>query len=49
MSRFFGTFITHATGTAHGFASRPNLELPEVKAAYEGALKQTVNWFKKTL
>ncbi|KAA1469968.1 dienelactone hydrolase endo-1-3,1,4-beta-D-glucanase [Dentipellis sp. KUC8613] len=36
-------------GTAHGFAARPNLEVPEVKAGFEGALEQTVNWFKKTL
>ncbi|KAF8272182.1 hypothetical protein EI94DRAFT_1566829 [Lactarius quietus] len=37
------------TGTAHGFAVRPNLEVPEVKAGYEGGLEQTVAWFKKTL
>jgi len=36
-------------GTAHGFAVRPNLKVPEVKAGYEGALDQTVAWFKKTL
>jgi len=36
-------------GTAHGFALRPNLDVPEVKAGYEGALDQTVAWFKKTL
>ena len=36
-------------GTAHGFAVRPNLSVPEVKAAYEGGLEQTVAWFKKTL
>ncbi|KDR77601.1 hypothetical protein GALMADRAFT_245751 [Galerina marginata CBS 339.88] len=36
-------------GTAHGFASRPNLALPEIKEAYEGAFKQTVEWFQKTL
>ena len=36
-------------GTAHGFASRPNLDLPEIKAAYEEAFSQTVEWFKKTL
>ncbi|KAF8272180.1 Alpha/Beta hydrolase protein [Lactarius quietus] len=35
-------------GTAHGFAMRPNLEVPEVKAGYEGGLEQTVAWFKKT-
>ncbi|KAF7978527.1 hypothetical protein HWV62_45707 [Athelia sp. TMB] len=36
-------------GTAHGFACRPNLGLPEVKAGYEGALAQTIAWFNKTL
>jgi dienelactone hydrolase len=36
-------------GTAHGFALRPNLDLPEIKTAFEGALEQTVGWFKKTL
>ncbi|KAF8478080.1 dienelactone hydrolase endo-1-3,1,4-beta-D-glucanase [Russula ochroleuca] len=36
-------------GTAHGFAVRPNLKVPDVKAGYEGALDQTVAWFKKTL
>jgi len=36
-------------GTAHGFASRPNLNLPEIKEAWEGAFQQTINWFKKTL
>jgi len=36
-------------GTAHGFAVRPNLKVPEVKAGYEGALEQTVVWFNKTL
>lgn len=34
-------------GTAHGFAARPNLLLPEVKVAYEGALEQTISWFNK--
>jgi carboxymethylenebutenolidase len=37
------------TGTAHGFAIRPNQSVPEVKAGYDGALEQTVTWFKKTL
>ncbi|KAF9049634.1 dienelactone hydrolase endo-1,3,1,4-beta-D-glucanase [Hymenopellis radicata] len=37
------------TGTVHGFASRPNLEYPEVKEGFEGALRQTVEWFRKTL
>ncbi|EDR01792.1 dienelactone hydrolase endo-1,3,1,4-beta-D-glucanase [Laccaria bicolor S238N-H82] len=36
-------------GTAHGFASRPNLELPEIKAAHEQALEQAIAWFQKTL
>ena len=36
-------------GTAHGFALRPNLTVPDVKAAYEGTLDQAVAWFKKTL
>ncbi|KZV76148.1 dienelactone hydrolase endo-1-3,1,4-beta-D-glucanase [Peniophora sp. CONT] len=36
-------------GCAHGFAIRPNQSIPEVKAGYEGALAQTVDWFKKTL
>ena len=38
-----------AVGTVHGFAARPNLEIPEVKAGFEGALDQTMQWFKKTL
>ncbi|KIK69561.1 hypothetical protein GYMLUDRAFT_33934 [Collybiopsis luxurians FD-317 M1] len=36
-------------GTTHGFAARPNLSYPEVKAGYEGALEQTVQWFTRTL
>ena len=36
-------------GTAHGFASRPNLQLPEIKAAHEKASEQTIAWFQKTL
>jgi len=36
-------------GTTHGFASRPNLMIPELKKAHEEALDQTVEWFKKTL
>jgi hypothetical protein len=36
-------------GTAHGFAARPNLNVPEVKLAYEEAFEQTVEWFTKTL
>ena len=36
-------------GTAHGFAARPNLNVPEVKLAHEEAFEQTVEWFSKTL
>ena len=36
-------------GTCHGFAARPNLIIPEVVKGYEGALEQTVTWFKKML
>ncbi|TFK46058.1 dienelactone hydrolase endo-1-3,1,4-beta-D-glucanase [Heliocybe sulcata] len=36
-------------GTVHGFALRPHLADPEAKAAFEGALAQTVAWFEKTL
>jgi len=36
-------------GTAHGFAARPNLQLPEIVEAYNKALEQTISWFKKTL
>ncbi|KAF8991055.1 dienelactone hydrolase endo-1,3,1,4-beta-D-glucanase [Cyathus striatus] len=36
-------------GTAHGFATRPNLTIPEVKEGYEGALNQTIEWFRKYL
>jgi carboxymethylenebutenolidase len=41
--------VWRCVGTAHGFAVRPNLKVPDVKAGYEGALDQTVAWFKKTL
>jgi carboxymethylenebutenolidase len=37
------------TGTTHGFAARPNLSIPDVKAGFEGAFKSTVNWFNKHL
>jgi hypothetical protein len=44
------TSLTVSTpGTAHGFALRPNLALPDLKTAYEGALEQTAAWFEKTL
>lgn len=36
-------------GTAHGFATRPELTDPVIAEAYQGALYQTVEWFKKTL
>ncbi|KAI0070920.1 dienelactone hydrolase endo-1-3,1,4-beta-D-glucanase [Panus rudis PR-1116 ss-1] len=36
-------------GTAHGFAARPNLAEPDLAQAYHDALKQTIDWFKKTL
>jgi len=36
-------------GTAHGFACRPNLDIPEVKEGYEKSQEQTVAWFQKTL
>jgi len=41
--------MVNFTGTAHGFACRPNLGLQEVKEAYEKALEQTITWFQKTL
>ncbi|KAH8998643.1 dienelactone hydrolase endo-1-3,1,4-beta-D-glucanase [Lactarius akahatsu] len=41
--------VRPCAGTAHGFAVRPNLQVPEVKAGYEGGLEQTIAWFKKTL
>jgi carboxymethylenebutenolidase len=43
------TSLPLLSGTTHGFAARPNLEYPEVKAGFEGAFTQTVEWFKKTL
>lgn len=47
----FGCIDTNSLtiGTVHGFAARPNLSMPDVKEAYEGALEQTAAWFKKTL
>ncbi|VDB91760.1 unnamed protein product [Peniophora sp. CBMAI 1063] len=36
-------------GCAHGFAIRPNQAYEDVKAGYEGATVQTIEWFKKTL
>jgi carboxymethylenebutenolidase len=37
------------TGTTHGFAARPNLDVPELKEAYQKAFEQVVGWFNKTL
>ncbi|KAJ3576564.1 hypothetical protein NP233_g356 [Leucocoprinus birnbaumii] len=34
-------------GTCHGFAARPNTQLPEIKEAFEKSLTETVAWFKK--
>ncbi|KAI0345739.1 dienelactone hydrolase endo-1-3,1,4-beta-D-glucanase [Trametopsis cervina] len=36
-------------GTVHGFAARPNFAISEVVEAFNGALDQTVAWFKKYL
>ena len=36
-------------GATHGFAVRGDLSIPEVKAAKEGAFKNTVEWFIKYL
>lgn len=36
-------------GTVHGFAARPDMTMPEVKAGYEGAFQKTVTWFRSTL
>ena len=36
-------------GTAHGFAARPNLELPDIVEAYQKAMEQIVSWFVRTL
>lgn len=36
-------------GTVHGFAARPALEIPESVAGFEGALEQSIAWFKKYL
>lgn len=37
------------SGTVHGFATRPNLEVPVVKEAFEKSFEQTIAWFNKTL
>ena len=36
-------------GTVHGFAARPNLGLPDIKAAFEQSFKQPYEWFLETL
>ncbi|EGN98065.1 hypothetical protein SERLA73DRAFT_36975, partial [Serpula lacrymans var. lacrymans S7.3] len=36
-------------GTAHGFAARPNLSIPNVKEGFEKAIEQTIAWFDKTI
>ncbi|KAJ8496664.1 hypothetical protein ONZ45_g12362 [Pleurotus djamor] len=42
-------FVDYKGSTTHGFAARPNLEVAEVKTAFEGALTQAVEWFSKHL
>ncbi|KAF9454483.1 alpha/beta-hydrolase [Macrolepiota fuliginosa MF-IS2] len=34
-------------GTTHGFACRPNGQIPEIKEAFEKSLEQIVSWFNK--
>ncbi|KAG8892844.1 hypothetical protein FRC00_011414 [Tulasnella sp. 408] len=41
--------FTEYKGTRHGFAARPNLGIAHIKQAYEDALDEGVEWFKKTL
>ena len=36
-------------GTRHGFATRPNLGIPQVRAGFEGAFEDTCSWFKMHL
>ncbi|KAF4608198.1 hypothetical protein EYR40_000542 [Pleurotus pulmonarius] len=36
-------------GTVHGFGARPNLDIPEIKEAFEKSQDQIVNWFNKTI
>ena len=49
VSYFYRLRLFMNLGCAHGFAIRPNQSVPDVKAGYEGALIQTVEWFKSTL
>ncbi|KAG8862733.1 hypothetical protein FRB96_000743 [Tulasnella sp. 330] len=41
-------FVDHP-GTCHGFAIRPDVTLPDQKAAFENSLDQISAWFGKTL
>ncbi|KAG8894409.1 hypothetical protein FRC01_012990 [Tulasnella sp. 417] len=41
--------FTEYKGTRHGFAARPNLGIPHIKQAYEDAVDEGVEWFRKTL
>lgn len=36
-------------GTAHGFASRGNMEIETIKKGYQAALTQAAEWFEKYL
>ncbi|KAL5524423.1 hypothetical protein ACEPAF_9563 [Sanghuangporus sanghuang] len=36
-------------GTVHGFAVRPNLDIPESKEGFEKTFEASLSWFKKTL
>lgn len=37
------------SGTAHGFAARPNQRLPDIVEAYKKAMGQICSWFAKTV
>lgn len=45
----FGYSRRHFEGATHGFGTRGDLSNPKVKAAKEGAFKNTVEWFLKYL
>jgi carboxymethylenebutenolidase len=34
---------------AHGFGARPNFKYPDVKAGFEQAFQQAVDWYNKTI
>ncbi|THV05298.1 alpha/beta-hydrolase [Dendrothele bispora CBS 962.96] len=36
-------------GTTHGFACRPDLEIPEVKEGFEKSFEDTIEWFNKII